>query len=37
VRFQVLTAANMTFFWDVAACSMVEHDRRFRVAYRLRY
>jgi hypothetical protein len=35
VRFQVLTAASMkmTVFWDVAPCSMVDTDRRFRVAY----
>jgi hypothetical protein len=35
VRFQVLTAASMkmTVFWDVAQCSVVEIDRRFRGAY----
>jgi hypothetical protein len=32
VRFQVLTAASMKMavFWDVAQCSLVEIDRRFR-------
>jgi hypothetical protein len=32
VRFQVLTAAStkVTVFWDVAPCSLVENDRRFR-------
>jgi hypothetical protein len=36
VRFQVLMAASMKFrvFWDVAPCSHVEVERRFRVAYR---
>jgi hypothetical protein len=35
VRFQVLAAAsmNMAVFWDVAPCSLVESDRRFRDAY----
>jgi hypothetical protein len=35
VRFQVLTAARMrmTVFRDVAPCSLVEIDRRFRGAY----
>jgi hypothetical protein len=35
VRFQVLTAASIKFkvFWDVAPCSHVEADRRFRSAY----
>jgi hypothetical protein len=39
VRFQVLTAASVKFrvFWDVALCSYVEVDRRFRVAYCLHY
>jgi hypothetical protein len=34
-RYQVLTAASMKFrvFWDVAPCSHVEVDRRFRGAY----
>jgi hypothetical protein len=34
-RFQVLTAASVKFrvFWDVAPCSHVEVDRRFRGAY----
>jgi hypothetical protein len=32
VRFQVLTAASVKFrvFWDVAPCSHIEVDRRFR-------
>jgi hypothetical protein len=31
VRFQVLTAASIkTCFWDVAPCSLMEVDRRFR-------
>jgi hypothetical protein len=32
VRFKVLTAASMTMiaFWDIAPCSTVEVDRRFR-------
>jgi len=31
VRFQVLTAASMSFTvsWDIASCSLVETDRRF--------
>jgi hypothetical protein len=35
VRFQVFVAASMkvTFFWDIAPCSLVEVDRRFRGAY----
>jgi hypothetical protein len=35
VRFQVLTAANkkLRVFWDVAQCSHVEVDRRFRGEY----
>jgi hypothetical protein len=38
VRCQVLTAASMkmTVFWDVALCSLVEVDGRFRSAYFLR-
>jgi hypothetical protein len=34
VRFQVITAAgmNMTVFWDVAPCRLVEIDLRFRAA-----
>jgi hypothetical protein len=34
VSFQVLTAASMKFrvFWDIAPCSHVEKDRRFRGA-----
>jgi hypothetical protein len=32
VRYQVLTAASVkvTVFWDIAPCSLVEIDRRFR-------
>jgi hypothetical protein len=32
VRFQVLTAATMkvTVFWDIAPCSLVQIDRRFK-------
>jgi hypothetical protein len=32
VRFQVLAAASMKMiaFWDIAPCSFVEVDRRFR-------
>jgi hypothetical protein len=39
VRFQVLTTAIMktVVFWDVAACSLVEIDRRFRGAYCLHH
>jgi hypothetical protein len=39
VRFQVLTAESMkvTVSWDVALCSLVEIDRRFRGAYCLHY
>jgi hypothetical protein len=40
VRFQVLTAAaGMSFrvFWDVAPCSRVEVNRRFRGAYCLHH
>jgi hypothetical protein len=39
VRFLVLTAASMKFrlFWDVAPCSHVEVDRRFRGAYCLHH
>jgi hypothetical protein len=35
VRFQVLMAVSMKFrvFWDVAPCSQVDVDRRFRGAY----
>jgi hypothetical protein len=35
VRFQVLTAESMktTAFWDVARCSLIEVDWRFRGAY----
>jgi hypothetical protein len=37
MRFQVPTAESMkmTAFWDIAQCSLVEVDRRFRVAYSL--
>jgi hypothetical protein len=39
VIFQVLTAASMKFrvFWDVAPCSHVDVDRRFRGAYCLHH
>jgi hypothetical protein len=39
VRFQVLTAASMKIraFWDVAPCSLVGVDRRFRGAYCLHH
>jgi hypothetical protein len=38
VRFQVLTAASMKIaFWDIASCSLVEVDRRFRDAYCLHH
>jgi hypothetical protein len=35
LRFQVLMAASMkvTVFWNVAPCSLIEIDRRFRGAY----
>jgi hypothetical protein len=38
-RFQVLTAAsiNITAFWDIAPCSFVNVDRRFRGAYCLHH
>jgi hypothetical protein len=37
--FQVLTATNMKMIviWDVAPCSLVETDRRFRGAYGLHH
>jgi hypothetical protein len=39
VRFQVLTAASMKFrvFWDVASCSHVDFDGRFRGTYCLHH
>jgi hypothetical protein len=39
VRFQVLMAASMKIraFWDVAPCSLVGIDRRFRGAYCLHH
>jgi hypothetical protein len=39
VRLQVLTAANMKkrAFWDIAPCSLVGTDRRFRGAYYLHH
>jgi hypothetical protein len=39
VRFQVLTAASMKIraFWDMAPCSLVAVDRRFRGAYCLHH
>jgi hypothetical protein len=35
VRFKVLTVVNMkmTVLWDIAPCSLVGVDRRFRRAY----
>jgi hypothetical protein len=32
-----MTAINMIVFWDVASCSLVEIDRRFRGAYCLHH
>jgi hypothetical protein len=39
VRFQVLAAANiqMTVFWDIASCGVIEVDRRFRGVYCLHH
>jgi hypothetical protein len=39
VKFKILTAGNMKMavFWDFAACSLVEIDRRFRGAYCLHH
>jgi ribosomal protein S12 len=39
VRFQILTAASVKFraVWDVAPCSHVEVDRRFRGVYCLHH
>jgi hypothetical protein len=39
VTFQVLTATSMMMavFWNVAPCSLVDIDRRFRGAYRLNH
>jgi hypothetical protein len=39
VRFQVLTPASMKMmtFWDIASCSLVEVDRRFRGAHYLHH
>jgi hypothetical protein len=39
VRFQVHTTGNMNTraFWDIAPCSLVGVDRRFRSAYRLHH
>jgi hypothetical protein len=38
-RFQVFTAASIKIiaFWDIALCSLVEVDRRFRGAYCLHH
>jgi hypothetical protein len=38
-RFQILTAASMkmTIFWDVAPCSLVQIDRRFKGTYCLHH
>jgi hypothetical protein len=35
VRLKVLTVActKMTVFWDMAPCSLIEVDRRFRLTY----
>jgi hypothetical protein len=35
MRFQVLTAAaiEMTVFWIIAQCSLIQVDRRFRGAF----
>jgi hypothetical protein len=39
VRFQGLTAASMKMppFWDIAPCSLLGVDRRFRDAYSLHH
>jgi hypothetical protein len=39
VRFQVLIATRMkiTVFWDIARCSLVETNRRFRCAHCLHH
>jgi hypothetical protein len=39
MRYKVLTAASMKMiaFWDMAPCSLVEVDGRFRGAYCLRH
>jgi hypothetical protein len=39
VRFQILAEANMkmTAFWNIALCSLVKVDRRFRAAYCLHH
>jgi hypothetical protein len=39
VRFQVLMAAGMkvTAFWDIAPCSLIEVERRFRGVYCLHH
>jgi hypothetical protein len=39
LRFQIPTAANMkmTAFWDIAPCSFVEEERRFREVYYLHH
>jgi hypothetical protein len=36
MRFQILTATSkkMTAFWDIAPCSLVDVDRRFRAIHR---
>jgi hypothetical protein len=34
---QIVNDLNMTAFWDVAPCSLMEGDRRFRGVYCLRY
>jgi hypothetical protein len=37
IHFQVLTAESMKIIWDVAPCSLVEVDWRFRGAYCLHH
>jgi hypothetical protein len=39
MSFQVLTVANMKMiaFWDIAPCSVVEVDRRFKGAHCLHH
>jgi hypothetical protein len=35
LRFLAAVSVKMTAFWDVAPCSLIEVDQRFRGAYRL--
>jgi hypothetical protein len=37
ITIYVATNTNMTVFWDVALCSLVEINRRFRDAYCLHH